>query len=623
MDEVQSSLTLAAELEENGQLKDAYMTYLTTAQRTLQSLYGIKFVHSSIVSKPKQYASLLSTTRDCLTHIESIIERHSPSARVPEHRTGDSNKAPPPLPPKPSRIQKPHLPPKPSRATLSKLTPQEGRVLQDNPPDFHPHQPPPARPRVPIPAERPHSLPPPTDSRPIYPQRPFTQITKNEDDTGVAIRIVAEGQLDPTHLVPAQTNAGDSLSPPAAAVQTNDHAPLIPVPPLLTTHRVLQDKSDELEATLKDYRRRKQQLAAARGGERVSLDAISEDGLNQAILRNTKSVAEIKQTLNRVRTLYMSAATVPTVMQFQAHLIAYQITLIEASVFNAIPPQALLEHSTRHPHQRIVASTDFFNYVTRFIEHSILLPQDASARAQHVHYWIKVASRCFDLNNYQTLKAIVSALGTPPVQRLRRTWAFIPKKSLTKLDSLNELMSEGDNYGRYREHMGMVNTSVVNGKSVMMLRAEHFNKPTVPFLGTIIHDITYLLAACKSSQPQNEPRIAELLDIMTKFQNGPKYNQALPSAYLKASQKHHFRPALSNALHRGASGISRISGGGWFGFGTDNTNQSGNTADEDDEENLEEQQQMATQYILMRSWWWTRQCEYQFSIKQFQFNDEI
>ncbi|KAF7727197.1 hypothetical protein EC973_007895 [Apophysomyces ossiformis] len=603
MDDVQSSLTLAAELEDNGQFKDAYMTYLTTAQRSLQSLYDIKFVHSSIVAKPKQYTTLLSTTRTCLTHIESIIERHSPTARIPEQRTGDSAKAaPPPLPPKPSRIQKPHLPPKPSKATLSKLTPQEGRVLQDNTPDFHSHQPPLVRPRVPLlPADRPHSLPPPTDNRPIYSQRPFTQIDKDEEDTGVAIRILAEGKLDPNFLAPAQTNAGDSLSPPTATIQTNDQAPLIPVPPLLTAHRMLQEKSDDLEALLKDYRKQKQRLAEAHGG--VNVDTASEDRLNQAILRCSRSIAETRQTLNRVRTLYMSAATVPTVMQFQAHLIAYQITLIEASIFNAIPSHALLEHSAKHPHPRIVASTDFFNYVTRFIEHSILLPQDASARAQHVHYWIKVAARCFDLNNYQTLKAIVSALGTPPVQRLRRTWAYIPKKSLTKLDSLNELMSEADNYGRYREHMGMVSTSVVNGKSVMMLRAEHYNKPTVPFLGTFIHDITYLLAACKSSQPREEPRIREILLSMTKFQEGPKYSQTMPNDYLKATQKHHFRPALSNALHRGASGISRISGGSWFGFGADSTNhQSGNHMDEDDEENLEEQQQMATQYILMRSW---------------------
>ncbi|KAI7869201.1 ras guanine nucleotide exchange factor domain-containing protein, partial [Spinellus fusiger] len=533
------------------QQQDAYMTYLIAAQQSLQALHDIKFVHASIIGQPRHYSVLITTMRTCLDHIEHIIHTHSPSpprtiarpAPLSAQHTGDL-KAPPPLPPKPSRMQKPILPPKPSE-----------------------HR------------------------RPAH--RPLTEFPDP-----VAIHIVAEGEVDPTYLVPAQTNAGDSLTPSHLAA--SDHVPLIPAPPLLTTHRNLQGQLDTLEQTLREYKARKQQHST----QRMSLETMTEDDLNQLILQCSRRVADIKQTLNRVRTLYMSAATIPTVMQFQAHIIAYQITLIESAIYTSIPPHALLEHTAKHPHPRIVASTDFFNYVTRFIEHAILLPQEVSSRAQHIHYWIKVASRCLDLNNYQTLKAIVSALGTPPVQRLRRTWAYIPKKSLVKLDSLNELLSEANNYGKYREHMGMVNVSVVHGKSISLIRAEHATRPTVPFLGTFIHDITYLLAAFKTHEtnlpPEDEPRIHDVLLTMTQFQNGPRYTPVPSASYLKQSQKHYFRPALSNALQRGASGISRISGAGLFGFGSQASPPP--ERDEEEEGTLEEQQQMATQYILMRSW---------------------
>lgn len=428
-------------------------------------------------------------------------------------------------------------------------------------------------------------------------QRPHSEAPQNHserENDPIGTRIVAEGEVDPTHLVPAQTNAGDSLSPPSTAVMNTDHVPFIPAPPLLTTHRVLQARLDELEDRLKEYRTLK--VRAAQGED---VNGMSEDDMNQIILQYTALAAEVKQTLNRVRTLYMSAATIPTVLQFQAHLIAYQITLIESSIFRAIPPQALLEHSAKHPHPRIVASTDFFNYITRVIEHGILLPQEAATRAQHMNHWIKVASKCLDLNNYQTLKAIVSALGTPPVQRLRRTWAYIPKKSLTKLETLSELMSEANNYGKYREHMGMVSSSVINGKSVVTIRAEHYTRPTVPFLGTFIHDMTYLVAAAKSSghQPAEDPRVREVLQCMERFQNGPRYSPVPPATFLKASQKHHIRPAISSALHRSASGIGRFSGGMFFSNDDESVKES-----MDDEDNLEEQQQMITQYILMRSW---------------------
>ncbi|KAL0084006.1 ras guanine nucleotide exchange factor domain-containing protein [Phycomyces blakesleeanus] len=630
MEDAQSSLAPAIQMEDDGHIKEAYMAYLNTAQQSLEALFDIKFVHSAIIGKPKNYSIVINTMRLCMDHIENMIERHSPApprtlpnqTRHPPiiaQTTGDS-KAPPPLPPKPSYIQKPVLPPKPARAIPPRPPPPPSIANKEKPltpnhlsnqnQNQSPTPPPPvARSRVfrPVDEGRPLSLPSQSEHR-RPPHRPLTEFP----DTVAPVWVVAEGDIDPTHLVPAQTNAGDSLTPSDHQPASSDHIPLIPAPPLLTTHRALQAQLDELEQILKEYRARKQNVA-----HRTSLETMTEDDLNQLILQASRRLADVKQTLNRVRTLYMSAATIPTVMQFQAHIIAYQITLIESAIYISIPPHALLEHTAKHPHPRIVASTDFFNYVTRFIEHSILLSQDASARAQQVHYWIKVASRCLDLNNYQTLKAIVSALGTPPVQRLRRTWAYIPKKSLVKLESLSELMSEASNYGRYREHMGMVSVSVVNGKSVALIRAEHATRPTVPFLGTFIHDITYLLAAFKSHSqagdlPEEEPRIHEVLMIMAQFQSGPRYPSVPPASYLKQSQKHYFRPALSNALHRGASGISRISGAGLFGFGQPsasspgerNSNNGSNNDDDDDNNNgpLEEQQQMATQYILMRSW---------------------
>ncbi|KAG1563286.1 hypothetical protein G6F49_000164 [Rhizopus delemar] len=618
---IEETISLAIQLEEKGQIKDAYFSFTSLSQKAIQSLTEVKFVHSSIVSSPKQHAILISTIKSCLNHIEYIIETHSPKA-ISRQTTGDSKGPPPPLPPKPSRIQKPLVPPKPARVarpsstiTANKkeqLGINENSMTSDNTI---------VKPRVNFSnnISRPISLPL-SGQQPqsnLYNTRPQTEYSSDiYHAANRAVSIVAEGEVDPNYLVPAQTNAGDSLTPATVSSMNTYHVPLIPAPPLLTTHRDLQSKLDDLEEKVRKCRMRKQSI---KEGKVYQLENMTEESLDQMIAQYLRLIAEIKVTLNGVRTTYISAATIPTVLQFQAHIIAYQLTLIESSIFNAIPPRALLEHSSKHPHSRIVASTDFFNYVTRCIEHSILLPQEASVRAQLIHYWIKVASRCLDVNNYQTLKAIISALNTPPVQRLKRTWSYIPKKSSVKLDALNDLMSEANNYGAYREHMGMVNTAVVNGKSVQLIRDEHFSRPTVPFLGTFIHDITYLLAAFKSNPasgimpPEQEPRIQEVLSTMERFQTGPRYTPHMPISLLKSSQKHHFRPAISNALHRGASRIQRISGGNIFGFDSSNNSSSSGISSsslslssdregDDEDSNLEEQQRMATQYILMRPW---------------------
>jgi hypothetical protein len=447
-----------------------------------------------------------------------------------------------------------------------------------------------------------------------------TRSNSYQIDQYLADEPVPDGEIDPTHLVPAQTNNSDSLTPTGGIGMKADHIPHIPIPPLLTTHRVLQAKLDELESALKDFRTQKNQLSET--------DEQQKQFLTDAIARYTPYVAEAKHTLNRVRTLYMSAATIPSILHFPPGLVAYQLTHIESAIFLAIPSHALLTHTAKTPHPRVVASSDFFNYVTRLIEHSILLPQEASARAQHINHWIKIACKCQDLNNYQTLKAIVSALGTPPVQRLKRTWAYIPKKSLSRLESMNELMSETNNYGKYREHMGIVSTSVLNGKSVHLIQSEHYKRPTVPFLGTFIHDMTYLLAAVQqqkvnhtdiplrtSSRPYNtdlhqDPRISKLLEILCKFQSTPPYDRRPSTKMINSKTQNQVRPALSQAIHRSKSSFGRL--GGAIGFGNTVAATADNSSDtmlnytqqdcSTEDFDTEEQQSLVTQYLLMRSW---------------------
>ncbi|KAI8584015.1 hypothetical protein K450DRAFT_221096 [Umbelopsis ramanniana AG] len=660
MEDIQTLLNNAKQLTEDGNIKEGYLSNVALMEMVLKQMHDVKFVHHSIVSKPAQYNTMLSVMRACLTNAEEIVNKHSHSAAsstppasrrssvlgstttgstkpraspsidvsvrsptptfeedelvVSSTSTDRLGKPAPPLPPKPSRMQnKPVVPPKPARSGQSSkptspvVTPNHtGSTISGH--SSQPDYVPPTivtegakleitRPKIPIatpqipPRARPQTMPDPSSLKPLHIARPMSVSSETLNDATL-LRVVGEGEIDPTNLAPAQTNSGDSLTP--SSRQATDHVPNIPVPPLLTAYRHIQARHDKLDTELKLLKEKKRHLLSG-----SHPDDVTESDLNSAIMTYTSLTADAKLTLNKVRTIYMSAATIPSVLQFQPYLVAYQITLIEAAIFIEIPVECLLIHSARTPQPRIVASTDFFNYTTRLIEHSILLPQEASHRAQHINHWIKVAAKCQDLNNYQSLKAIVSALGTPPVQRLKRTWACIPKKSMLKLEAMNELMSEADNYGRYRECMGMVNVGMINGRSVAQIKAEHAARPTVPFLGTFIQDITYLLAAAKSqnlAKPTDDPRIQEVLSTMEKFQRGPRYPPVPNTAYIKSStSRSSFRPtSLTSALHRSTSSKKdRLSTSSLF-----------SSVDDDDEEirDMEEQQQLITQYLLMRPW---------------------
>ncbi|KAI9029034.1 ras guanine nucleotide exchange factor domain-containing protein [Phycomyces nitens] len=518
MEDPQSSLAIATKWQDGGNIKDAFNAYVSLAQRSLETFSEVRFVHNSIVALPIQHTIWLSTLRACLVSIGSILDNHAICSSTPD----PASRSKAVLRPEP-----PALPPKPiiGRRIRQGSYGETDSYLCPDP------------------------VAPSTVGQPKESQ-------KRSDPTRVD-RIVADGHVDVSRLVPAQT---DGLTD---ELMDTSHIPRIPVSPLLTTHRALQAKLDEVQSVLKEYEAQ----------ERVSKDP----SLKHIIRHHSPLVVEAKQTLAHVRTLSITAATIPTVLHFSPFLIAYQLTLIDSALFRAMPSHALLAHSATTPHPRIVASTDFFNYLTRVIEHSILLPQDASVRAQHVNHWIKVASRCLDLQNHQSLKAIVSALGTPPIQRLKRTWAFVPKKSLTRLDTMTDLMSEANNYHTYRQHSLTLD----------------LHTPTVPFLGLWMLDMTYLLAANRSN-PHNDPRIQAILGAIESHQQAPPFNP-IPASYERKNMS--FGPNWSSALQKSAASMGRL-GSSISSI----SNISINNISEEEAYGIEDQQQLVTQYLLMRPW---------------------
>uniref|UniRef100_A0A9L0TGQ2 Ras-GEF domain-containing protein n=1 Tax=Equus caballus TaxID=9796 RepID=A0A9L0TGQ2_HORSE len=57
----------------------------------------------------------------------------------------------------------------------------------------------------------------------------------------------------------------------------------------------------------------------------------------------------------------------------------------------------------------------------------------AQDRARVVELWIQVTKECRVLGNYASLRAIVSALQSPSISRLQKTWGRVARKSSRKL----------------------------------------------------------------------------------------------------------------------------------------------------------------------------------------------
>ncbi|KAJ3216651.1 hypothetical protein HDU67_009179 [Dinochytrium kinnereticum] len=217
------------------------------------------------------------------------------------------------------------------------------------------------------------------------------------------------------------------------------------------------------------------------------------------------------------------AADVTSISSFRPIAVAFQLCLIEQGLLRKIHQNDLLIHKPPHsPAPSLLASAEFFNYFTRIVECSVLDPVLPADRAKTIIRWIKVARKLRKFNNFQSLKAVICALNTPPISRLKRTWSIVKRKpEFTDLLEFRNLLSEESNYSAYREWLKVSLT-----------------RPLIPFIGVLIHDTTYILTVAKREgiDPHTDRRIQDIQKHLRYCTSGPRYSYEVLSAVDAACQ---------------------------------------------------------------------------------------
>jgi hypothetical protein len=340
---------------------------------------------------------------------------------------------------------------------------------------------------------------------------------------------------DPDDLVPARTTDGLALSSSSSnPTRPPDRVPMIPRSPLLGAHTRLAKLLEKQIAVLRRLQSltpetlwREEHKSVANGTDATAGTPTASDMAKfklHLVENQQQTIAHTRAGMNRVATLVQVAASTQDIRTFPYRLVAYQLTLLDAALFKHIPAEAVLSHSARTPNPRIQASIDFFNYVTRLVEHSILSLDEAAARGAVLHRWIKIAKALRDLRSYQMLLAVVGGLRTPPIRRLKRTWAQAAKRDMSRLDRLQQLVSPDNNYERYRELISKAGADTC----------------LIPCLSVFLFDATYLVTACKSSNtpPLEDPRVQELLASLRRYQESCKYS-AIPAPWITKQRARH------------------------------------------------------------------------------------
>ncbi|XP_023371954.1 ral guanine nucleotide dissociation stimulator isoform X3 [Otolemur garnettii] len=203
----------------------------------------------------------------------------------------------------------------------------------------------------------------------------------------------------------------------------------------------------------------------------------------------------------------------PRLLVFPPDLVAEQFTLMDAELFKKVVPYHCLgsiwsqrdKKGKEHLAPTIRATVTQFNNVANCVITTCLGDRSmkASDRARVVEHWIEVARECRVLKNFSSLYAILSALQSNSIHRLKKTWEEVSRDSFRIFQKLSEIFSDDNNYSLSRELLIKEGTSKFATLEMNPKRAQKRPKETgviqgtVPYLGTFLTDLVMLDTAMK------------------------------------------------------------------------------------------------------------------------------
>nr|KAF6297721.1 ral guanine nucleotide dissociation stimulator like 3 [Pipistrellus kuhlii] len=194
----------------------------------------------------------------------------------------------------------------------------------------------------------------------------------------------------------------------------------------------------------------------------------------------------------------------PELLDFSADQVAEQLTLMDVELFSRVRPCECLG-SVWSQRDRpgaagiaptVRATVTQFNLVTGCVLGSVLGAPGLAApqRAQRLEKWIRIAQRCRELRNFSSLRAILSALQSNPIYRLKSSWGAVSREPLSTFRKLSQIFSDENNHLSSREILSQEEASEGPREENSPPGSLPSKLPPgpVPYLGTFLTDLVML-----------------------------------------------------------------------------------------------------------------------------------
>uniref|UniRef100_A0A2K6TQ99 Ral guanine nucleotide dissociation stimulator like 3 n=1 Tax=Saimiri boliviensis boliviensis TaxID=39432 RepID=A0A2K6TQ99_SAIBB len=200
----------------------------------------------------------------------------------------------------------------------------------------------------------------------------------------------------------------------------------------------------------------------------------------------------------------------PQLLDFSVDEVAEQLTLMDLELFSKVRPYECLgsvwsqrdRPGAAGASSTVRATVAQFNTVTGCVLGSVLGVPGLAApqRAQRLEKWIRIAQRCRELRNFSSLRAILSALQSNPIYRLKRSWGSVSRELLSTFRKLSQIFSDESNHLSSREILFQEEATegpqeednTPGSLPSVMGPSERDVEGPVPYLGTFLTDLVML-----------------------------------------------------------------------------------------------------------------------------------
>ncbi|CAB3225670.1 unnamed protein product [Arctia plantaginis] len=133
-----------------------------------------------------------------------------------------------------------------------------------------------------------------------------------------------------------------------------------------------------------------------------------------------------------------------------------------------------LHHIDTKSTRNLEAYADWFNRLSYLVAADIVKSVKSKYRARVIEQWVMTARECFNLGNFNSLMAIISALNMAPVTRLKKTWSRTSAVCGQQLRQLELCVEPSGNHARYRAALAAAPTETAVPLLSVTCRDLHF-----------------------------------------------------------------------------------------------------------------------------------------------------